>query len=174
MLQHPECEGWSKISTHRRDLYVGWGAHSVYRQTSSLPWLLISSVSSVHVCSPTISLGHEDSLAGMQVEGSQGCLQSSSPSVGLSLLESFYYLSGCVAGWLLLLTGMATSDLLLRLLLLLEHCWMTYFLSSSAPDHLSLSGLRAVLAVVQGEHPPRPLGRRAVTKGRSATDSYCL
>lgn len=87
----------------------------------------------------------------------EGCLQSSGPSVGLLLPGSFCYLSHYVGGSLLVLNGMATSVLLVGGLFQWRHHWMAYFLSPSALDQLSLSVLKAILAVVQGERSPWPL-----------------
>lgn len=39
---------------------MDWRAHSKFRQVSSLPCLLVPPVSSVRVCSPAVSPGHED------------------------------------------------------------------------------------------------------------------
>ena len=71
------------------------------------------------------------------------------PLYGLSFPGSTYYLYGFVVGRLLVPTGMATSDLLLRLLHLLVMLLDCMF-SSLAPDQLSPSGLEAALAYGPG------------------------
>lgn len=133
MFKHPELV---RCPLFLKDLRVGWGAHSQFRKVFSLPCLPMSALSSVHVCSPTISSGHENSLVwfslGMWVEGSQGYLPSSVLSVDLSLPGSPYYLSGVVADWLLGPTKMTSSAL------------PVVMLSPWAPEQLSLSGHEAV------------------------------
>ena len=72
------------------------------------------------------------------------------PLCGVLLPESICYLYSFVIGRLLFLTEMATSDLLLKLLLLLVMLPDCKF-SSVAPDCLSLSGFETVLACGPGK-----------------------
>lgn len=131
----PEHDGYSNTSPLLEDLYVGSGAHSKFRQVSSLPCLLVSPMSSVRVSSSTISPGCENSMVfSRHVGGRQpGLFVDFKLLCDLSFPESTYYLYGFVVRRLLVPTGMATSDLLLRLLLLLAMLLDCIF-SSLAPS----------------------------------------
>lgn len=109
MLGHLSMMDGVRLPPFPNDLYVGWGAHSKFRQVSTLPCLLVSSMSSVHVSSSTISPGLEDSMVFLRHVGggSQGCLQSSSPSVvshfqDLPITFMVLLSGGCLSqlGWL--------------------------------------------------------------------------
>lgn len=142
MLKRPELV---RPPLFLKDVCVGWGAHPWFRQVPSLPCLPVSAfqcLSSVHACSPTISAGYEDSLVSPgHVGGRQpGC---SSCSVDLSLSGSLYFLSGFVAGWLIGPTEMASSDLLMVMLLnSIFPRWASVQLRLSGHEAVSVCGPR--------------------------------
>ena len=121
MLGHLSMMDGVRLPPFLKDPCVGWGAHSKFRQVYTLPCFLVSPMSSVHVNNLTISPGLEDSVVFLRyVGGRQPELLAEFKTLMVSLSQNLPILPfGFVVGRLLVPTGMATSDLLLRLLLLL-------------------------------------------------------
>lgn len=121
MLGHLSMMDGVRLPPFLKDPCVGWGAHSKFRQVYTLPCFLVSPMSSVHVNNLTISPGLEDSVVFLRyVGGRQPELLAEFKTLLVSLSQNLPILPfGFVVGRLLVPTGMATSDLLLRLLLLL-------------------------------------------------------
>lgn len=173
----PEHDGWSKTSTLPEGLCVGCGTHSNFRQVYTLPCFLVSPMSSVHVNNLTISPGLEDSVVFLRyVGGRQPGLLAEFKTLLVSLFQDLPILPfGFVVGRLLVPTGMAPSDLLLRLLLLLVMLLDCIF-SSLAPKQFESFQPWSCLACSLG----RPLalttdhrGGIVAAPGRSVTESHC-
>lgn len=176
MLGHLSMMDGVRLPPFLKDLYGGWGAHSNFRQVYTLPCFLVSPMSSVHVNNLTINPGLEDSVVFLRYVGGRQARLLVEFKPSWSLFSRIYLLPfGFVVGRLLVPTGTATLDLLLRLLLLLVMLLDCIF-SSLAPKQLSLSSLEAALACSLG----RPLalatdhrGGIVAAPGRSVTEFHC-